>query len=97
MISLSLTLVMYQTRTGKRPFEQWYVALGKSMRAIVAQRLARLEGGHFGMVRPIHRGVWELKLNVGPGYRIYYGIDQGQVVLLQACFVVRVGSKFVKF
>lgn len=50
--------------------------------ARIAARLIRLRNGNFGDCKPISDGVWELRIDWGPGYRVYYAIDGGKVVLL---------------
>jgi putative addiction module killer protein len=68
---------------GRRPFREWLEAL-KDIRAQVRIRvkLDRLALGYFGDCRSVGEGVLELKINFGPGYRVYFGLDKGQVVLL---------------
>ena len=51
-------------------------------RARIAARLIRLHDGNFGECRSVGSGVWELKIDWGPGYRVYYAIDGKRVVLL---------------
>ena len=51
-------------------------------RARIAARLLRLNNGNFGDCKPVGEGVWELRVDTGPGYRIYYAIDNGKVILL---------------
>ena len=50
----------------------------------IAARLIRLHDGNFGDCRSVGSGVWELKIDWGPGYRVYYAIDGKRVVLLLA-------------
>lgn len=50
--------------------------------ARIAARIIRLKNGNFGDCKPISDGVWELRVDWGPGYRVYYAIDAGKVVLL---------------
>ena len=52
--------------------------------AHVLARLDRLENGNFGQCRALQSGVWELKINHGPGYRVYYG-QAGKTILLLLC------------
>jgi putative addiction module killer protein len=48
----------------------------------IAVRLGRLELGNFGVCKRVGSGVMELKIDYGPGYRVYYAIDGETVVLL---------------
>ena len=50
--------------------------------ARVAARLLRLQNGNFGDCKPVGSGVWELRVDWGPGYRVYYAIAGKRVVLL---------------
>lgn len=47
-------------------------------RSRIAARLLRLNNGNFGDCKPVGEGVWELRVDTGPGYRIYYAIDNGK-------------------
>lgn len=72
----------YQTAFEKRPFQEWLDSLDTTLQQIVAVRLARIRRGLFGDAEPVGEGVFELKLDVGPGCRIYYGKDGKVVVIL---------------
>jgi putative addiction module killer protein len=73
---------MYVTTAGKKVFQDWLDSLDESTSARVAARLDRIEQGNFGDCKPAREGVYELRLDFGPGYRVYFGIVSGQVVLL---------------
>ncbi len=45
-------------------------------------RLTRVRAGNFGDHKPLGGGVWELRLDIGPGLRIYYGEWRQQIVIL---------------
>lgn len=69
---------------GKSPFREWLHKL-KDVEgsAAVLSRLRRIEvTGGFGSYRYLDDGVFELKIQIGPGYRVYFGLQQGFVVLL---------------
>ena len=53
-------------------------------RARILVRLDRLEAGNPGDVRPVGEGVSELRIDYGPGYRIYYKKQSREVVILLA-------------
>ena len=73
----------YATGPGRQPFEEWFLALDQVARARVETRLNRIRIGNFGDCRALGDGVWELRLQFGPGYRIYFGrAPGGSVVLL---------------
>ena len=48
----------------------------------IAQRLVRLEYGLLGDVKPIAGKVWELRIDYGPGYRVYFMRHGGEIILL---------------
>src|SRR5262245_36402420 len=63
----------------------WLRKLGdlKAKTAII-RRLNRLEQGNFGDFKPCREGVYELRVDTGPGYRVYYA-QAGKTVLLLLC------------
>jgi putative addiction module killer protein len=56
----------------------------RQARARINARLARLVGGNFGDSEPVGEGVMELRIDWGPGYRVYFA-RLGQVVVLLLC------------
>jgi putative addiction module killer protein len=59
--------------------------LEKSRNAVygkVLNRLDRVEDGNFADCRHVGQGVWELRIDFGPGYRVYFGEDDDLAVLL---------------
>jgi len=66
-------------------FRDWLDALRDvTGRARILMRIDRLAHGNPGSHRSLTRGVSELKIDVGPGYRVYYTWRGGQVLLLLA-------------
>ena len=77
------TLENYLDANGSDPFNDWLTRLkDRAGRAKIDVRLHRVQQGNFGDHRHISDGVHELKIDFGPGYRVYYGIDGGSVILL---------------
>ncbi len=78
-------LRQYRTAQGKIVLESWLAAL-KDVRAAarIAARLERLSAGNFGDCKPVGEGVWELRIDLGPGYRVYYAVI-GRVCILLLC------------
>jgi putative addiction module killer protein len=73
----------YLTAAGKDPFEQWWDSLRDAKaEARIAARLARLAAGNFGDCKPLKNGVRELRIDCGPGYRVYYAMSGRTCVLL---------------
>lgn len=80
-----MELHYYQTSRGERPFVEWLEALrDRQARARVQARLARVEVGNLGDVEPVGEGVMELRIDWGPGYRVYFA-RVGQVIVLLLC------------
>ncbi|MGE0281270.1 MAG: type II toxin-antitoxin system RelE/ParE family toxin [Rhizobiaceae bacterium] len=66
-------------------FEKWRGNLrDRNAKAAIAIRLQRLANGYFGDVAPIGDGLSELRIHLGPGYRIYLR-QQGETVVLLLC------------
>jgi putative addiction module killer protein len=74
----------YVTETGQDVFGEWLASLRDARaRAKVAARIVRFGIGNFGDCRPLREGVWELRVDYGPGYRVYYAkIERACVLLL---------------
>ena len=67
------------------PFELWLADLRDRMaRDRIEMRIRRLRIGNFGDHKPVGDGVSELRVDHGPGYRIYYGVQKRSVVVLLA-------------
>src|SRR4051812_1766241 len=80
-----MELRIYQTAVGERPFVEWLDALvDRQARARIDARLARVSGGNLGDVVPAGEGVMELRIDWGPGYRVYFA-RLGQVIVLLLC------------
>jgi putative addiction module killer protein len=73
----------YLTADGRSPFAEWLDAL-RDRRAIdkIEKRLRRVESGNLGDCRSVGEGVCELRINYGPGYRVYFGQIGSTIVLL---------------
>ena len=65
-------------------------------RARILVRIERLASGNSGDVKPVGEGVSELRINYGPGYRVYYKQQKGKVVILLAGGDKRTQTKDIK-
>lgn len=73
----------YLTPEGRDPFMDWLAALADRMvKARVAARVQRLAAGNFGDCKPLAGGVWELRIDHGPGYWVYYARAGERLILL---------------
>jgi putative addiction module killer protein len=67
---------------GKSPFRRWFDDLDARAAAIVTVAVERLAEGNTSNVKSIGEGAAELKINRGPGYRVYFGWDGEALVIL---------------
>jgi putative addiction module killer protein len=73
----------YVSRAGKDVFDDWLSRLGDARaQAKVVTRINRLAAGNFGDCRPLRQGLFELRIDWGPGYRVYYAMLETACVLL---------------
>lgn len=78
-------VVIYANKTGKEPFTEWLNGLkNDNHRRCILMRLRRIELGNFGDSKHIQGGVYEFRLFIGPGFRIYYGKD-GETTIVLLC------------
>ena len=78
-------------------FDHWYDGLrDRQGRARIAARLRRVELGNFGDVKPVGSGVSELRIDYGPGYRVYLTQRGLEVVILLAGGDKRTQSKNIE-
>jgi putative addiction module killer protein len=74
----------YIDSAGRSPFTKWLRALNVHAAAKVATALERVADGNLSNVKAVGKGVFEHKIDFGPGYRIYFGRDGGRIVILLA-------------
>jgi len=80
---MSHSIEHYREASGRVPFQAWIDGLkDKATKARIAFRLAKVAAGNFGDCKPCRDGVWELREDFGPGYRIYYARSGKTIVLL---------------
>ncbi|NDY57919.1 type II toxin-antitoxin system RelE/ParE family toxin [Desulfovibrio sulfodismutans] len=73
----------YHAQDGREPVTQWLAELRDvQARARVAARVGRLAAGNFGDCKTLGNGVMELRIDHGPGYRVYFSVVGRTVVLL---------------
>jgi putative addiction module killer protein len=75
-------IVVCQDESGNEAFSEWLDSLDFKTRARVIDRIDRVEEGHFGEFNPIGDSVYELVLDFGPGYRVYFGQIKNEVHLI---------------
>lgn len=78
-------LQIYVTQGGQAPFSEWLTSLHDARaRAKVRVRLDRIRLGNFGDCRGVGEGVQELRIDYGPGYRVYFG-QVGLTIVILLC------------
>lgn len=76
-------LEYYETEDGKHPFRDWLLSLrDKEGRRKIRARIDRVSLGNLGYCEPVGEGVMELKIDFGPGYRVYFGQVGNKLVVL---------------
>jgi putative addiction module killer protein len=72
----------YLDRRGRSPFADWSDRLNREAAAKVAAALARMQQGNLSSAKGVGAGVYEYRIDFGPGYRIYFGKDGDRLVIL---------------
>src|SRR5258706_6130655 len=67
---------------GRSPYREWFDDLDKFTAARVNMYVRRLEAGNFGAAKSLQDGVFELRMDFGPGYRVYYGREGRTIIIL---------------
>ncbi len=79
----SKEVVVYHLTNGNSPFYNWLKGLrDQNARAIIRTRINRLAIGNFANTKSVGSGVFELKVDFGPDYRIYFGERRGFIIIL---------------
>lgn len=80
-----IEILEYLTENGRNPFRKWLEALrDRQARAKIRVRLNRIRLGNFGDCKSVGRGVSELRVPHGAGYRIYFG-RKGETIVILLC------------
>lgn len=79
-----IQIEFYVDRSGKMPFWFWQKSLKDLMgKTLVLSRLDRMAFGNLGDCKYLGRGIYELRIAFGPGYRIYFGKEsESKIVVL---------------
>jgi putative addiction module killer protein len=73
----------FETPGGKRPFKEWINKLEEFTVIKIRAYIDRVAAGGSKMnVKPIEDGVFEISINFGPGYRVYFGQTKNMILLL---------------
>lgn len=78
-----MQVLRYVTAAGKDVLGEWLAGLKDvQARARINARIGRLAVGNFGDCKPLQKGVSELRIDWGPGYRVYFAMAERACVLL---------------
>jgi putative addiction module killer protein len=77
-----MELCAYLDSDGRSPFEAWFGELDATAAAKITVGLTRLGLGNTSNVKGVGAGVFELRIDFGPGYRVYFGKDGNEIVIL---------------
>jgi putative addiction module killer protein len=76
-------VIVYAGNDGNEPFTEWLYGLRDVIgRQRILARIKRLEQGNYGDCETVGDGVSELRLFFGAGYRVYFGEDNNNIVVL---------------
>ncbi|MDQ0996285.1 putative addiction module killer protein [Phyllobacterium ifriqiyense] len=79
---MSLKIEVYEDERGFRPFEEWFDKLPAAHAAKVTTAVVRLEVGNRSGLKSVGEGVWEWRIDWGPGIRIYLAFDGLRLIIL---------------
>jgi putative addiction module killer protein len=82
MILIKYQILEYVSSRGTNPFRDWLETLPRMIAARVQARLYAAELGNLGDYKGVGDGLFELRLHIGPGYRIYFGRESRTVLIL---------------
>lgn len=79
---MPVEVLEYLDRGGHSPYADWFDSLSSPAAAKMAVASIRMSSGNFSKVKGIGSGVYEYVIDFGPGYRVYFGKDGEQLVIL---------------
>ena len=77
-----IRILEYLDLKSRSPFATWFEGLPAVASAKVAAALYQLAAGNWSNVKGVGAGVFERKIDTGPGYRVYFGKDGNRLVIL---------------
>ena len=79
-----MQIIEFLQTDGKSPFRGWFEGLDTQAATKVITALGRMELGNMSNAKGVGGGVMEFRIDVGPGYRIYFGQDGERLIILLA-------------
>ena len=77
-----IQLTEYVNEKGVSVFQKWFNKLDQEAAARISTALYRLEAGNDAHLKSLGGGIYECKLNFGPGYRVYMGKENHAMIIL---------------
>jgi putative addiction module killer protein len=78
-------VTVFRRDNGSEPYAEWFHQLRDyQAKARIESRLQRLAVGLYGDCEPVGEGVLELRMFFGPGYRVYFG-EEGENIVVLLC------------
>ncbi len=96
MFLMPQNITFYIARNGRKPFMEWFNELDTETSIIIHERLEKIKTGYFGDHKNLGDGVFELRIHVGAGYRIYFGKYNRNIILLLCGGNKRTQNKDIK-
>ncbi|HSE60143.1 MAG TPA: type II toxin-antitoxin system RelE/ParE family toxin [Nitrospiraceae bacterium] len=81
-MEFEIRLLEYVDPQSRSPFALWYEGLNPPAAAKVTAALTQTSMGNWSSVKGVGGGIFERKIDLGPGYRVYFGKDGDKLVLL---------------
>ena len=81
-LGFEFEIIAYQDEKGSEPFSDWLSKLNFKLQNIVISRLNRVKLGNFGDCKHLIGKVYELKIHIDAGYRIYFSREGKKIILL---------------
>ena len=79
---LALEVREFVGADGQSPYARWFDGLDGQAAAKIVMAVTRMRLGNLSNAKSVGSGVWEYRIDFGPGYRIYFGRDGQQLIIL---------------
>jgi len=78
-----IKVIIFKTNAGKQPLLDWLDGLEENTQVIIDRRITRVKSGNLGDCKKIKGvDVWEIRIDYGPGFRLYFGKQGISIVIL---------------
>ena len=77
-----MTILEYNDTNSRSPYKAWFDRLNAEAAAKVTVAVTRMGQGNLSNAKSVGEGVQELRIDFGPGYRVYFGRDGAELIIL---------------